>query len=310
MAPRVVVIGSGPAGLTAALYLSRANLPPTVFEGIQPGGQLTITTDVDNFPGFPEGIMGPELMDRMHKQCERFGTTYSFDEIATADLEQRPFKLGLVSGETMEVDALVIATGASARYLGLENETRLQGHGVSACATCDGFFFQQVPVVVIGGGDSAMEEATFLTKFASEVIVVHRRDTLRASKVMQDRAFKNPKIRFVWNSEVVDVLGDDHCEGVRVRDRNTGEEQDIACKGMFLAIGHTPNSKAFEGQLAMDDEGYILTEADSTRTSIEGVFACGDIQDTVYKQAITAAGSGCMAALDCERWLEDTHGTD
>lgn len=304
MSPRVAVLGSGPAGLTAALYLSRANMPPIVYDGVQPGGQLTITTDVDNFPGFPEGVMGPELMDRMRKQCERFGTQFIYDEVASADLSSRPFRLKLVSGEETEVDALIVATGASARYLGLENETRLQGHGVSACATCDGFFFQNVPVTVVGGGDSAMEEATFLSKFASEVIVIHRRDTLRASKIMQDRAMKNDKIRFLWNTGVTDVLGDDRVTGVRVKNLETGEEDDVPCSALFLAIGHTPNSSAFNDQLATDDAGYILTAADSSETSVEGVFAAGDIQDHVYRQAITAAGSGCMAALDCERWLE------
>jgi thioredoxin reductase (NADPH) len=308
MPPRVAVLGSGPAGLTTALYLSRANIPPVVYDGAQPGGQLTITTDVDNFPGFPEGVMGPELMDRMRKQCERFGSRFVYDEVTSVDLSKRPFRLELMSGESTEVDALIVATGATARYLGLENETRLQGHGVSACATCDGFFFQNVPVVVIGGGDSAMEEATFLTKFASEVIVIHRRETLRASKIMQDRATSNPKIRFIWNTAVTDVLGDEHVTGVRVQDRVTQEEQEIACAALFLAIGHTPNSGAFNDQLATDESGYILTAANSSHTSVEGVFAAGDIQDHVYRQAITAAGPGCMAALDCERWLEEQNG--
>ncbi|MFT6145200.1 MAG: thioredoxin reductase (NADPH) [Myxococcota bacterium] len=305
MSHRVVVLGSGPAGLTAALYLSRANLVPTVFEGIQPGGQLTITTDVDNYPGFPEGIMGPELMERMKAQCARFGTQYSYDEIVSADLSKRPFRLTTSSEETFEADALVISTGATARWLGIESERRLMGHGVSACATCDGFFFQRVPVAVIGGGDSAMEEATFLTKFASKVIIIVRRDVLRASKIMQDRAMNNPKIEFIWDSEVTEVLGDTKVSGVRVKNRNDGTEQVVDVSALFLAIGHIPNTAPFKGQLAMDDDGYLITTPGSTVTNIPGVFASGDVQDTVYRQAVTAAGSGCMAALECERWLED-----
>jgi thioredoxin reductase (NADPH) len=300
-----VILGSGPAGLTAALYLSRANLTPSVYEGMQPGGQLTITTDVDNFPGFPEGIMGPELMERMKKQCQRFGTTFVFDEIQEADLSSRPFTLKTNGGETILADALVISTGATARYLGLKNEERLLGHGVSACATCDGFFFQNVPVAVIGGGDSAMEEATFLTRFASKVYLIHRRDTLRASKIMQERALNNPKIEMVYNTEVVDVLGDSEVTGARIRNRVTGEESNLELSGFFLAIGHTPNTKPFLNQIETDADGYILTASDSTRTNIEGVFASGDVQDREYRQAITAAGSGCMAALEVERWLED-----
>ncbi|MFK7930279.1 MAG: thioredoxin-disulfide reductase [Myxococcota bacterium] len=307
---RVVVLGSGPAGLTSALYLSRANLPPRVLEGEQPGGQLTITTDVDNFPGFPEGIMGPELVERMKTQCQRFGSEFEYATIKTADLSKRPFTLTTDADETIEADALVIATGASARYLGLPNEERLQksGGGVSACATCDGFFFQNVPVAVIGGGDSAMEEATFLTKFATKVYIVHRRDTLRASKIMQERAFKNDKIEFVWNAEVLDVLGDAKVSGLKVRDRISGEDKVIDVQGVFLAIGHIPNTAPFAGQLDMDDAGYLKTAADSTQTNIPGVFAAGDVQDHVYRQAITAAGSGCMAALEAERWLEAQDG--
>jgi thioredoxin reductase (NADPH) len=272
---------------------------------MQPGGQLTITTDVDNFPGFPEGIMGPELMERMKKQCQRFGTTFVFDEIQEADLSSRPFTLKTNGGETILADALVISTGATARYLGLKNEERLLGHGVSACATCDGFFFQNVPVAVIGGGDSAMEEATFLTRFASKVYLIHRRDTLRASKIMQERALNNPKIEMIYNTEVVDVLGESEVTGARIRNRVTGEESNLELSGFFLAIGHTPNTKPFLNQIETDADGYILTASDSTRTNIEGVFASGDVQDREYRQAITAAGSGCMAALEVERWLED-----
>jgi len=302
---RVAVLGSGPAGMTAALYLSRANMPPIVFEGIQPGGQLTITTDVDNYPGFPEGILGPELMERMKGQCTRFGAEFVLDEVVEADLSRRPFRLKPSYGDPVEVDAVIIATGASARYLGLPNETRLQGAGVTACATCDGFFYQNVPVAVIGGGDSAMEEATFLTKFASKVYVVHRRDTLRASKIMQDRAMRNDKIEFVWNSEVVDVLGADKVEGIRLKNTQTGELSDLKVDGLFLAIGHIPNTGIFDGKILMDSSGYVVPKQPGrTYTSVEGVFACGDVQDTIYRQAVTAAGSGCQAALDCEKWLE------
>ena len=302
---RIAVLGSGPAGLTAALYLSRANMPPLVFEGVEPGGQLTTTTDVDNFPGFPEGIMGPELMERMKAQCTRFGTTFAADSIESVDLSKRPFVLKPAYGEAQEFDALIIATGASARYLGLENEKRLLGRGVSACATCDGFFFQQQEIAVVGGGDSAMEEATFLTKFASKVTLIHRRKDLRASKIMQDRAHANDKIEFLLEHHVVDVLGKDSVTGIRVQHAKTGEEREIPLTGLFLGIGHTPNTKAFGGQIDTDESGYINCKPGSSYTSVPGVFAAGDVQDTEYRQAITAAGSGCMAALDCERWLED-----
>jgi thioredoxin reductase (NADPH) len=304
MAPRVVILGSGPAGLTAALYLSRANLQPLVIEGPQPGGQLTITTEVDNYPGFPEGVQGGELMERMKKQVERFGTKFSWDEITDTDLSQRPFKLQTAAGETIEADALIISTGATARWLGLENETRLQGHGVSACATCDGFFFQQKEVLVIGGGDSAMEEATFLTRFASKVYIAHRREKLRASKIMQDRAFNNDKVEFIWNATAVDVLGEKSVEGVVLQDTVTGETSTLDVQGLFLAIGHIPNTKIFGDQLEKDEDGYLITKPDSTATSIEGVYACGDVQDRIYRQAVTAAGTGCMAALETERWFE------
>jgi len=302
---RIAVIGSGPAGLTAAIYLSRANLQPVVFEGMEPGGQLTTTTEVDNFPGFPEGIQGPELMDRTRAQAARFGTEFSYDFIEGVDLSERPFKLTTASGEVKLFDAIVIATGASAKYLGLANEKRLRGAGVSACATCDGFFYQGAEIVVIGGGDSAIEEATFLTRFASKVTIIHRRDALRASKIMQQRAFDNPKIEILWNKDIVDVLGADKVTGCRVRDTQTGEESDVPCTGFFLGIGHHPNTDLFKGQLSLDPVGYIISEPNTSRTSVPGVFAAGDVADSVYRQAITAAGAGCKAALDCERWLED-----
>lgn len=297
-----IVIGSGPAGLTAALYLARANLAPLVFEGQQPGGQLTITTDVENFPGFVDGIQGPELMDIFRKQAQRFGAESVFRTVTAVDLESTPFKVTLDNGDVVEGHSVIISTGSSARWLGLEGETRLQGKGVSACATCDGFFFKDEEVLVVGGGDTAIEEATFLTKFASKVTIVHRRDELRASKVMQERALNNAKIHFEWDSEIVELLGEEAVTGARIKNTKTGEEKEIAATGYFAAIGHSPNTAIFEGALDMNETGYLITH-DDVCTKIEGVYACGDVQDHVYRQAITAAGSGCMAAIRAERWL-------
>jgi thioredoxin reductase (NADPH) len=299
-----VIVGSGPAGLTAAVYAARADLRPIVIEGLAAGGQLMLTTDVENYPGFPEGIMGPDLMLRFREQAERFGTEFVTADADHVDLSGPPFT-ATVGGTEYTGRSLIISTGASAQMLGLPNEARLLGHGVSTCATCDGFFFREQRIGVVGGGDTAIEEALFLTKFASQVTVIHRRDQLRASKIMQDRAFANPKIDFRWNSVIDDVYGDAKLEGASLRDTVAGATDQLPLTGLFVAIGHTPNTDLFKGQLDMDDNGYIITAPGSTRTSVEGVFAAGDVADHVYRQAITAAGTGCMAAIESERWLAE-----
>ncbi|MDH5252663.1 MAG: thioredoxin-disulfide reductase [Nitrospira sp.] len=303
----VVIIGSGPAGLTAAIYAARANLSPLLIEGWQSGGQLTTTTEVENYPGFAMGIMGPELMKEMRAQAERFGTEFLTGDVSAVDFKSRPFAITVDAEHAIQAKTVIIATGASAIQIGLPNEKRLTGHGVSTCATCDGFFFRGKELIVIGGGDSALEEAMFLTKFATKVSIVHRRDKLRASKIMQDRGMKNEKISFVWNSIVEDILGDNVVTGVRLKNIVTGKTTELPCAGVFVAIGHTPNTALFAGQLDMDAKGYLVTK-NGTATSVPGVFAAGDVQDSTYRQAITAAGSGCMAAIDAERFLEEREG--
>jgi len=302
---KVVIMGSGPAGLTAAIYTARANLEPLVFEGLEAGGQLTLTTDVENFPGFPEGIQGPALMNAMRQQAERFGATCLRERIDSVDFSERPFKV--VSGDmTFEAETFIIASGASAKMLGIASEKLLLGRGVSTCATCDGFFYKDKEILVVGGGDSAVEEGTFLTKFASKVNIVHRRDQLRASKIMQERAFKNPKVDFIWNAVIEEILGDVEkgVTGVVLKNTETGETTRKDIDGIFIAIGHTPNTSIFKGKLAMDEVGYLITKEGSTETNVPGVFAAGDVRDNKYRQAITAAGSGCMAAIDAEKFLE------
>jgi thioredoxin reductase (NADPH) len=301
---KIVIVGSGPAGYTAAVYAARAEFAPRVIAGIQFGGQLMLTTDVENYPGFPEGVTGPGMMELFQKQAERFGAEVLLEDAEEIQLSARPFAIRTAS-RSISADALIIATGASARWLGLESETRLQNRGVSACATCDGALFRDKPMAVVGGGDTAMEEALFLTRFASRVSVIHRRDSLRASKIMQERAFANGKIEFIWNSVVEEVLGDDAVAGVRLRDLQTGEPRELAVEALFIAIGHRPNTAALKGQLELDDVGYVKVAPGTTRTSVAGAFACGDVMDPVYRQAVTAAGTGCMAAIDAERWLAE-----
>ena len=301
----VLILGSGPAGYTAAIYTARANLKPVLFSGLQPGGQLTITTEVENFPGFPEGIQGPELMEHFRAQAARFGTVIHDTVVEKVDFSQRPFRVW-ADGVEHRAKSVIVATGASAMLLGLPSETQYMGFGVSACATCDGFFYRGKRVIVVGGGDTALEEANFLTRFCTEVVIVHRRDELRGSKIMRDRAQANPKIKFEWNSEIAEILGVDgkHVVGVKLRDTRTGAVREMAIDGVFIAIGHKPNTAFLGGQLHTDDKGYVHVKPGTSYTNVEGVFAAGDVHDKVYRQAITAAGSGCMAAIDCERWLE------
>ena len=303
---KVIILGSGPAGMTAAIYAARASLEPLVLEGIQPGGQLMITSDVENFPGFSEAVAGPELMDVMRKQAARFGTTFEQVDVDRVELGKDP-KVVHGDGKIWRCHSLIVATGATARWLDIESEKRLRGHGVSACATCDGFFFRDKVIAVAGGGDTAVEEATFLTRFGTKVYLIHRRDKLRASKAMQERAFRNPKLEMVWDSVVDEVLGtpEKGVQGLRLQNLKTGKVSTLECQGFFVAIGHSPNTKVFEGQVEMDETGYIKTQPFSTRTNVPGVFAAGDVQDKTYRQAVTAAGTGCMAALDAERWLEE-----
>lgn len=303
---KVVIMGSGPAGLTAALYTARANLEPVIFEGLEAGGQLTLTTDVENYPGFPDGIMGPDLMNSMRQQALKFGAKSVMAEITSVDFSTRPFKI--TTGDTvLETDTFIISSGASARMLGLESEKLLLGYGVSTCATCDGFFFKDKELLVVGGGDSAVEEAIFLTKFASKVSIVHRRDKLRASKIIQDRAFRNEKLGFIWDSEVEEILGskESGVTGAKLKNTKTGEVTVKEAQGLFIAIGHNPNTELFKGQLDMNEVGYIITKSGSTETNVPGVFAAGDVQDQIYRQAVTAAGSGCMSAIDAEKFLEE-----
>ena len=303
---KVIIIGSGPAGLTAALYTARANLNPLVFEGEQPGGQLTITTDVENYPGFPKGIMGPELMDHFREQAKRFGAECHFEHVTKVDFSLKPYKIW-VGDKTYSADSIIIATGASAKMLGLNSEKELMGYGVSACATCDGFFYKDKKVLVVGGGDSAMEEASYLTKFASEVIIVHRRDEFRASKIMIDRVLDNPKISVKWNKTVDEIIGDreNGVSSVVLNDTKNNKSSKESCDGIFMAIGHKPNTDLFEGLIESDEFGYIITKNGSTKTNLDGIFACGDVQDRIYRQAVTAAGSGCMSAIDVEHYLEN-----
>ncbi len=301
---KLVIVGSGPAGHTAALYAARANLDPLMFEGAVSGGQLMITTDVENYPGFPDGIMGPELMEQFRKQSERFGTRMRASDVTAVDFSNRPFKVS-VSGDEFTADAVIVSTGATARWLGVPGEEKLTGKGVSACATCDGFFFKEQELVVVGGGDTAMEEALFLTKFASKVTIVHRRDEFRASKIMAERALAHEKIEVIWNAVVTEIHGDSNVTGVSLEDTVTREMSELSVDGVFVAIGHKPNTEVFADQLDLDENGYVITEPGSTRTSVEGVFAAGDVADHIYRQAVTAAGTGCMAAIDAERWLSD-----